>query len=236
MRLKLSIALCMFFIAFLAVTALSADWDNQQSLSADELISGVEKNSKTPMTPQQSRALQENKSSMDWSMPSTLSGSAKDPKASRAEAEAASSEAKEESSAPTNSIAMEENASIQAQTTELQTTELPPAEVSMPSLGGSWSFTLNDSMQRNVALTLFQNNSEIFGAGKMRVENSTIDAAVSGQVYGNETAKLDITTMNPITLYTLYLRLNGDMASGNHTAVTASGESLTGTFQGLKIA
>ncbi len=40
MRFKLSIALFMFFIAFLAVTALSADWTNQQYLSADELISG----------------------------------------------------------------------------------------------------------------------------------------------------------------------------------------------------
>ena len=94
MRFKFSIALFMFFIAFLAVTALSADWDNQQSLSADELISGVEKNSKTPITPQQSRALQENKSSMDWTMPRHSERTAKDPKASRAEAEAASSEAK----------------------------------------------------------------------------------------------------------------------------------------------
>jgi len=125
----------------------------------------------------------------------------------------------------------EENATAMA-----ETTELPPAEVALPSLGGSWSFALNDSLQRSMALTLFQKDDQLLGAGKMRVENSTIDAAVSGQVYGNGTARLDIITINPIDLYMLSLNLNGEMASGDYDALSASGESWTGSFEGVKTA
>ena len=232
MKFKSSIALFMLFIAFLAVTALSADWGSQQSLSAAELISGTEYAAPTgpggtPATPQQSRALQENKSDMDWTMPKTLSDTAKNPLDSRAEAEAASSE---EESAPTTTPPAEENASAMTET------ELPPAEVALPSLGGSWSFSLNDSIQRSMALTLFQNDGQVFGAGKMRVNNSTIDAAVSGQVYGNGSAELDVITINPIDLYKLYLNLNGDMANGEFNALSAGKESWTGSFEGVKTA
>jgi len=229
MSFKLSIALSLFFIAFMAVTALCADWENPESLSADELISGVEKTSKAPMTPQQARALRENESSMDWTMPKTLSETAKDPKASRAEAEAASSA--EKSATTVAEASSEENASTMA-----QSTELPPAQVALPSLGGSWSIALNDSVQRSMALTLFQKDDQLLGAGKMRVENSTIDAAVSGQVFGDGTARLDIITINPIDLYKLSLNLNGDMASGEYSALSASGESWTGSFEGVKTA
>jgi hypothetical protein len=230
MNFKLSIALSLSFIAFMAVTTLGADWDNQEHLSADELISGIEKNPKAPATPQQVRALRENESAMDWSMPSTLSKGAKDPKASRAEAEAASQEkVKEEGTAAEASA--KENASAAA-----VTTELPPAQVALPSMSGSWSFALNDSLPRSMALTLFQKDEQLFGAGKMRVENSTIDAAASGQVFEDGTARLDIITINPIDLYILSLDLNGDVASGSFWAISARAESWTGSFEGVKIA
>ncbi|WP_348528941.1 hypothetical protein [Methanothrix sp.] len=212
------------------MTTLGADWDNQEHLSADELISGIEKNPKAPATPQQVRALRENESAMDWSMPSTLSKGAKDPKASRAEAEAASQEkVKEEGTAAEASA--KENASAAA-----VTTELPPAQVALPSMSGSWSFALNDSLPRSMALTLFQKDEQLFGAGKMRVENSTIDAAASGQVFEDGTARLDIITINPIDLYILSLDLNGDVASGSFWAISARAESWTGGFEGVKIA
>ncbi|MGB4087796.1 hypothetical protein [Methanothrix sp.] len=230
MNFKLSIALSLSFIAFMAVTTLGADWDNQEHLSADELISGIEKNPKAPATPQQVRALRENESAMDWSMPSTLSKGAKDPKASRAEAEAASQEkVKEEGTAAEASA--KENASAAA-----VTTELPPAQVALPSMSGSWSFALNDSLPRSMALTLFQKDEQLFGAGKMRVENSTIDVAASGQVFEDGTARLDIITINPIDLYILSLDLNGDVASGSFWAISARAESWTGGFEGVKIA
>lgn len=230
MNFKLSIALSLSFIAFMAVTTLGADWDNQEHLSADELISGIEKSPKAPGTPQQVRALRENESAMDWSMPSTLSKGAKDPKASRAEAEAASQEkVKEEGTAAEASA--KENASAAA-----VTTELPPAQVALPSMSGSWSFALNDSLPRSMALTLFQKDEQLFGAGKMRVENSTIDAAASGQLFEDGTARLDIITINPIDLYILSLDLDGDVASGSFWAISARAESWMGSFEGVKIA
>ena len=216
------------------VTTLGADWDNQEHLSADELISGIEKSPKAPGTPQQVRALRENESAMDWSMPSTLSKGARDPKASRAEAEAASlekEEVKKESTAAAAEASAKENASAAA-----VTTELPPAQVALPSMSGSWSFALNDSLPRSMALTLFQRDEQLFGAGKMRVENSTIDAAASGQVFEDGTARLDIITINPIDLYILSLDLNGDVASGSFWAISARAESWTGSFEGVKIA
>ncbi|MGI6016388.1 MAG: hypothetical protein ACOX84_07720 [Methanothrix sp.] len=230
MNFKLSIALSLSFIAFMAVTTLGADWDNQEHLSADELISGIEKSPKAPTTPQQARALRENESAMDWSMPSTLSKGARDPKASRAEAEAASLEkVKEEGTAAEASA--KENASAAA-----VTTELPPAQVALPSMSGSWSFVLNDSLSRSMALTLFQRDKQLFGAGKMRVENSTIDAAASGQLFEDGTARLDIITINPIDLYILSLDLDGDVASGSFWAISARAESWMGSFEGVKIA
>ena len=231
MNFKLSIPLSLFFIAFMAVTALCADWDNSQYLSADELISGVEKTSKAPTTPQQARALRENESEMDWTMPKTLSDTAKNPQDSRAEAEAASSEAEEDSAPAVAEASTEENATAMG-----ETTELPPAQVALPSLSGSWSFALNDSVQRSMALTLFQNDDQLFGAGKMRVENSTIDAAALGQVFGDGTARLDIITINPIDHYMLYLYLNGNVASGDYSTISASEQSWTGSFEGVKTA
>jgi len=231
MNFRLSIAISLFFIAFMAVTALCADWENAQYLSADELISGVEKTSKAPTTPQQARALRENESEMDWTMPKTLSDTAKTPQDSRAEAQAAALEAEKKSAPVVVEASAEENASALA-----EATELPPAQVALPNLGGSWSLALNDSASRSMALTLFQNDYQLFGAGKMRVENSTIDAAVSGQVLEDGTARLDIITLNPIDLYMLHLYLNGDMASGEYNALSASGQSWTGSFEGVKTA
>ena len=70
----------------------------------------------------------------------------------------------------------------------------------------------------------------------MRVENSTIDAAVSGQVFEDGTARLDIITINPIDLYQLALNISGDMVSGAYSTLSASGDSWTGSFEGVKTA
>ncbi len=40
----------------------------------------------------------------------------------------------------------------------------------------------------------------------------------------------------PHNLYKLYLNLNGDMASGEFFALSARGESWTGSFEGVKTA
>jgi hypothetical protein len=95
---------------------------------------------------------------------------------------------------------------------------------------------LNDSVQRDLALTLFQKGSDLFGGGKIREGNNTLDVTVSGSSQKNETAELDITTVSTITLYKLNLNLNGDTATGDYQASSASGESWKGSVEGQKTA
>jgi hypothetical protein len=239
MRFKMLILSSMLFIAVLAMTALSADWENQQSLTADQLLEGGETIVLIPppgqaATPQLSREAQKNKSSQNWDMPNTLSASGKTPWASRDQAEASSSDAAEDVSSATQTTASGEGA------TPTETSELPPSQTASEpipaSLGGSWSFTLNDSVQRDLALTLFQTDSNLFGAGKIREGNNTLDVTVSGSVPTDETVQLDVTTANPISLYKLNLTLSGDMASGDYQAFSPSGDSWKGSVEGQKMA
>ncbi len=239
MKFKMLILSSMLFIAFLAITALCADWTNQQTQTADQLLDGGEVVVLTTppgiaATPALQRKLNANKTSMDWTVPSTLTGGGNSAKSSRDQAEASTAD----TAADTTSAAQENTSSKDA--TPPVTTELPPSQTtSQPtaaSLAGSWSFTLNDSVQRDLALTLFQKGSDLFGAGKIREGNNTLDVTVSGSVQKNETAELDITTVSPIALYKLNLNLNGDMATGEYQASSASGESWKGSVEGQKMA
>jgi hypothetical protein len=240
MKFKMLILSSMLFIAFLAVTAFCADWAHQDTQTADQLLSGGETAIITPpagqaATPKLSRDAQKNKSSQNWSMPSTLIGGGNSAKASRDQAETTIADTTADTTSATQDTTSTEEA------TPPVTTELPPSQTttSQPtaaSLAGSWSFTLNDSVQRDLALTLFQKGSDLFGAGKIREGNNTLDLTVSGSVQKNETAELDITTVSPITLYKLNLNLNGDMATGEYQASSASGESWKGSVEGQKTA
>ena len=239
MRFKMLILSSMLFIAFVAMTAYCADWTNQQTQTADQLLDGGEVAILTPppgmaATPALQRKANENKTSMDWTVPSTLSGSANSAKSSRDQAEATTADTVEDMTSAAQDTTSSEEA------TPPVTTELPPSQTtSQPaalSLAGSWSFTLNDSVQRDLALTLFQNGTVLFGAGKIREGNNTLDVTVSGAVLVNGTVELDITTVSPITLYKLNLNLNGDMATGEYQASSASGESWKGSAEGQKTA
>jgi len=199
-----------------------------QSL-ADQLIDNsngggiVSGDTRFPSTPQKSRALQENKSSLDWTMPSTLSGGATSPKSSREEAISAS--AAQQDSAASSSAA---NASSTAES------ELPPAETATVSVGGSWSIELNDSVIRDMALALFQSEGYVYGAGNMREGNTTLQVAASGSLSDNE-MDLDIISLGTINLYKLKLELDGDSGSGDYQAFSATGETWRGNAEGLRI-
>lgn len=238
MRFKMLILSSMLFIAFVAMTAYCANW-NDPTQTADQLLDGGEVAILTPppgmaATPALQRKANENKTSMDWTVPNTLSGGGNSAKSSRDQAEASTADTTED----TTSAAQDTTSSEEA--TPPVTTELPPSQTtSQPaatSLAGSWSFTLNDSVHRDLALTLFQNGTVLFGAGKIREGNNTLDVTVSGAVLVNGTVELDITTMSPITLYKLNLNLNGDMATGDYQASSASGESWKGSAEGQKTA
>ena len=121
MRFKMLILSSLLFIAFLAVTAFCVDWDNPSG-NADEMISSGEvakyKNpSGFAATPQLQREIDKNKSSLDWTMPSTLTGGGNTAKESRTQAESASEEA-------VDSTAAEEVAPV-ADTSAVTDTELP---------------------------------------------------------------------------------------------------------------
>jgi hypothetical protein len=231
MRFKLLILSSLLFIAFLVATALCVDW-NDPSFDADEMISAGEvaeyKNpSGFAATPQEQRELDKNKSSLDWTMPSTLTGGGDSAKGSRALAESASEEAAastvQEVAAPAESL------------TTATDTELPPAQPEVAIVGGSWYFTLNDSVKRDLALSLFQNGNEVFGTGKIKEGNNTLDVAVSGAV-ADATLDLNVVSMNPISLYKLNLDLSGELALGEYQAFSTSGDSWTGSVEGEKTA
>jgi hypothetical protein len=231
MRFKMLILLSLLFIAFLAVTAFCVDWDNPSG-NADEMISSGEvakyKNpSGFAATPQVQRELDKNKSSLDWTMPSTLIGGGNTAKDSRTQAQSASEEA-------VASTEAEEIAPV-ANTSAATDTELPPAQPEVVSASGSWYFTLNDSVERDLALAIFQNGNDVFGAGKIKEGNNTIDVTVSGAV-ADATLDLNVVSMNPISLYKLKLDLSGEWATGEYKAFSTSGDSWTGSVEGEKTA
>ncbi|MCX6680457.1 MAG: hypothetical protein NTX42_08855 [Methanothrix sp.] len=222
MRFKILILSSLLFIAFLAVTAFCVDWSNP-SYNADEMISAegvtVYKNpSGFAATPQAQRDLDKNKSSLDWTMPSTLTGGGDSAKSSRTQAEASSEEI-----APA------------ANTSNATDTELPPAKLEVATAGGSWYFTLNDSVERELNLAIFQKGNDVFGAGKIKEDNNTRDVTVSGAV-ADATLELKLVTSNPIVQYKLNLNLSGDYATGEYQAFSTSGDSWTGSAEGEKTA
>ncbi|MCK9567086.1 MAG: hypothetical protein M0Q43_13695 [Methanothrix sp.] len=231
MRFKILILSSLLFIAFLAVTALCVNWDNP-SYDTDEMISSGEVETVTPpagqaATPKLSRDQQKNKSSLDWTMPSTLTGGGDSAKNSRTQAEAASEE--------TVASTATEQAVPAANTSAAIDTELPPVQTEAVSAGGNWYFTLNDSVVRDLALVLFQKGNEVFGAGKIKEGNNTQDVTASGAV-ADATLELNLVSANPIAQYKLNLDLGEDFATGEYQAFSASGESWTGSAEGQKTA
>jgi hypothetical protein len=231
MRFKIILLSSLLFIAFMAVTALCINWDNP-SYETDEMISSGEVEIITPpagqaATPKLSRELQKNKSSLDWTMPSTLTGGGDSAKGSRTQAEASSEEA------PASTATQETTTS--ADTSSATDTELPPAQPQVTSVGGSWYFTLNDSQERDLALILFQKENDVFGAGKIKEGNNTLDVTVSGSV-ADTTLDLNVVSLGTISLYKLKLDLSEDWASGEYQAFSSSSDSWTGSAEGEKTA
>jgi len=231
MRFKMLVLSSLLFIAFLAVTALSVNWDDP-TYDADEMINAGEVEVITPpagqaATPKLSRELQKNKSSLDWTMPSTLTGGGDSAKSSRTQAELAGEE--------TATATTTQQASSAANTLAATDTELPPAQAEVATAGGSWYFALNDSVKRDLVLTLFQKGNEVFGAGKIKEGNNTQDVTASGAV-ADATLELKLVSANPIVQYKLNLNLSGDYATGEYQAFSTSGDSWMGSAEGEKTA
>ena len=160
-------------------------------------------------------------STLDWDMPSSLSGSGSTPFESRSMAQEQSSAEVQDSSSQSSEI------STDAQIASNQSV--------IANASGTWSLQLNDSMQRDVSLTLFQEGASIFGSGSLREGNSTSQVMASGTLQG-DLLNLDLTTQQPITLYKLLLNLSDDDVSGKYSAISSGGDKWTGQVDGFRLA
>lgn len=224
MRFKLPI-LSLLLLVFLAATALCINWGDP-SLDADEMISsGEEIVVHSPeITPWASREMQKNKSSLDWTMPSTLTGTGESPKESRTLSES--------SSETENATQSAENASSQNDT-NTSDSQQPAGMSGEVNVQGNWFFTLNGTVIRDLGLSLFQNGEDVYGTGKIKEGNNSVDVTVSGTVAGSKMTTKLVST-NPIVQYKLNLTLDQDWAAGEYQASSASGESWAGTAEGQK--
>ena len=160
-------------------------------------------------------------STLDWEMPSSLSGSGSTPFESRSMAQEQSSAEVQDSSSQSSEI------SADAQVASNQSV--------IVNASGTWSLQLNDSMPRDVSLALFQEGASIFGSGSLREGNSTSQVMASGTLQG-DLLSLDLTTQQPITLYKLLLNLSDDEVSGKYSAISSGGDKWTGQVDGFRLA
>ena len=222
MRFKTLILSSLLFLALLAVTALSVDWTDP-SYKADEMFTSGEDEAYVnpvgaPATPLEARELQKNKSALNWTMPSTLTGGGDSAKESR---ESAQSSSESETSASTEETAASE-------------IEISPVQTEAVNVQGNWFFTLNDSVIRDLALTLLQDGSDVYGSGKIKEGNNSMDVSASGAVIGSD-MKLNLVSTNPIIQYKLNLTADQEWAAGEYQATRAGGETWKGTAEGQKV-
>jgi hypothetical protein len=90
-------------------------------------------------------------------------------------------------------------------------------------------------MARELALTLLQDEGNVYGSGRIREGNSSMDVAVSGTAAGSD-VKLNLVSTSPIIEYKLNLTVDQDLAAGEYRASSAGGESWTGWAEGQKTA
>ena len=221
MRFKTLILSSLLFLALLAVTALSVDWTDP-SYKADEMFTSGEDEAYVnpvgaPATPQEARELQKNKSALNWTMPSTLTGGGDSAKESRESTQSSS----------------ESETSTFAEETAASEIEISPVQTEPVNVQGNWFFTLNDSVIRDLALTLLQDGSDVYGSGRIKEGNNSMDVSASGAVIGSD-MKLNLVSTNPIIQYKLNLTLDQDRASGDFRALCAGCENWIGTAEGQK--
>lgn len=137
-----------------------------------------------------------------------------------------------------------------------------PSEPS--DFSGRWSLAIDEGTVRSLELALRQTGDLVFGKGVMGPSDgeasgaassedqgieSMIDwlnqpasalgtasqAAASGTVVGNS-MKLDVVSLDSITLYRFDLALTGDLVSGGYTAYGSDGSTWSGTATGSRVA
>lgn len=237
MRFTASILLTLILTACFSANVGAIPDPNSVSVGAgeslaDKLIEAsngpgvLQSNTGFAPTPDASKKEWSNRTGVDFTMPESLSAGGNSAKASRAAAEASSESQAAEDTADT--------ADTEAPPAEETTTAASDASSSgAASVGGSWSFTLEDSTPKEMVLTLFQSGDAVYGTGSINTGDSTLVVAASGSVDG-ESMDLDVTSIGTIGLYRIALDLDGDSANGNYDAFAASGETWEGNARGVR--
>ena len=111
----------------------------------------------------------------------------------------------------------------------------PSQEVATPSATnatGNWSFSLKDSENRFMTLTLSQSGNTLFGVGSMNENNRTQMISASGLLVGDK-LDLNVTSLATANLYSLSLMKKENTASGEYKAFTSGGKSWIGNADGI---
>ncbi|MCJ7446000.1 MAG: hypothetical protein MUO26_16020 [Methanotrichaceae archaeon] len=125
--------------------------------------------------------------------------------------------------------------SVAPESSNITTTQTAPSQgVATPSAtsaAGNWSFSLKDSENRSMNLTLSQSGDILLGVGNMNENNRTQMVSASGFLVGD---KLDLNVISLATanLYSLSLTKKDYAASGEYKAFTSVGESWIGMARG----
>jgi hypothetical protein len=92
----------------------------------------------------------------------------------------------------------------------------PPAQPKARLLSptSTWSLNLLDSLERSVALEMYQSNDVVFGKGTIVVGSSFQNATATGTVTGKK-LNLDVLS-DDLTLFHLSLTMNGKSLSGDY--------------------
>jgi len=95
----------------------------------------------------------------------------------------------------------------------------------------TWNLKLLDSQDRIVALQMHQSNNIVFGKGTITVGSSTQNVMATGTVTGNK-LNMDIIS-DDLTLFRLYLTMNGKSLSGDYHGYSVIYVSWKGIAMGM---
>jgi hypothetical protein len=224
-RIKIAIAIIFLFTLLAldtyAIMQPSSAWSGGEGSLADKLIDASMGKVPPPqhqLTPQESRALQENKSLLWTPMPEMLS-SGTTPAVTRAQSQGRSNE---------SSAALMPHTTVAGSPFGTQNPTPPFA-----NLAGTWSLRLDDTPPNQIVLTLFQVEDKVFGSGSMTngANNNTLIVTASGGQIENQ-IYLDITSIGTISLYSLAMNFSAESVSGDYKAYMANGQTWVGKVQG----
>jgi hypothetical protein len=225
MKIGVLILSSLLLLAFSNISAFSIDWNNPESQTVDQMISGGDQGtvsfpaglSPTPSASRASQVGQKGKDILSTTIVGKLTTAASNPQESRNQTE--------NQTTTTQQVAVNTTESIQTNVSA------KPALVS-----GSWSFELTGVEPRTASLTLFQSKDAVFGTGNLDLDaNTTLPVAASG-VVACDKLNLDLVSLEKVNLYRLALTVSGESAEGSYTAFSPVAEPTQGSANGERSA